>query len=127
MRVQPSFLRPGAADPYVPAIGRVADDLVAYFEQHRDKDQDSRDIVLLYVMECLYQFCFNRRLGALTTGSVTHNETVRMIKLLISTLCKQPLLPFYKIWRTKAYKNIELSMDHLLEISSKEVNRTIQA
>uniref|UniRef100_A0A2C9M2W3 Cytochrome P450 n=1 Tax=Biomphalaria glabrata TaxID=6526 RepID=A0A2C9M2W3_BIOGL len=126
MKAQPSFLRPGSADPYLPAIEKVADDLGNYVEKYGH--EDFRDVIFLYILECLFQFCFHRRLGALTaTGLKENNLTATKVKELVTTLAKLPILPLYKLWRTKEYRIIESSMDHLLQISSVEVQRVIKS
>ncbi|KAH9513244.1 hypothetical protein Btru_034472 [Bulinus truncatus] len=128
MKSQPIFLRPGSADPYLPAIAKVAGDLVTNLDQQLHKDGDFRDVIFLYVLECLYQFCFNRRLGALSArGASQNNVTVTKVSELVTTLSKPPIFPLYKLWRTGQYRVIESSMDHLLKISSVEVRRVVES
>ncbi|KAH9513246.1 hypothetical protein Btru_034476, partial [Bulinus truncatus] len=128
MKSQPIFLRPGSADPYLPAIAKVAGDLVTNLDQQLHKDGDFRDVIFLYVLECLYHFCFNRRLGALSArGASQNNVTVTKVSELVTTLSKPPIFPLYKLWRTGQYRVIESSMDHLLKISSVEVRRVVES
>ncbi|XP_059159136.1 cytochrome P450 10-like isoform X2 [Physella acuta] len=121
MKVQTSFLRPGSADPYVPDLGLVTDDLVTYFERGHSQG-DARDVIFLYILECLFQFCFNRRLGALTPhGAEENNETVTQMRALISTLARPPVIKLHRLWKTKAYTNVENSMNHLIGLAQSEV------